>query len=180
MQKWDYKIKNKALALAFGLGLVVIWNFAIRNTLNLRTTNNDLESRIWQTKNAPKELQNLQLRQQKVNERMGNFDGDSSDQTSKVLEVVSECCHKNGLILKELPATYVQNEGDFKVLTSEVSVQGTFIKLVSLLDTIEHHTTLGRVSSTSFYTYDDNKLKKKILILKIILQNIKSNKLAKV
>ena len=178
MKKWDYKLKNKVLIVGFILGLLSIWYLAIQKTIALKTANSALEARIWQTQNAPKELHDLEVRQQKVNERMGDFNGDSSDQTSKVLEVVSQCCQKNGLILKELPATFVHNEGDFKVLTSEISVQGSFIKLVTLLDTLEHNTALGRVSSTSFYTYDDNKLKRKILILKIILQNIKSNKIA--
>lgn len=168
-----YRKKNILLIAAGLISLVVVWVFAIKPTINLYRENQDISIRLQKEIPTAERLSMLEDKLKILNQKLGAFHGDTLDQEERVLDIVSSFCHKNQLILKEIPATYATDEKDFSILTSEVSVQGGYHGLLKLIAHLEQNTEAGRISSAVFYSFMDNKTKRKILVLKMYLQNIK-------
>ncbi|MFL5731301.1 MAG: hypothetical protein ACJ75J_17565 [Cytophagaceae bacterium] len=133
---------------------------------------NEMESRLRQAQNAPATIKKLEKELSRLNTHFQYYLADSVRNHEYILEVVSNFCHKNNVILKNLPKVISTQEKNFKVESSIVVAEGNYINLLKLLHELEQVSKIGRVSSVVFKSHLDSKTKRTMLTLTIYLQNI--------
>jgi hypothetical protein len=134
-----------------------------------------MEAKIRKAENAPIGIAGLRKSLDGLNEKLNHYLIDTTKEQEHTLEIVSEFCYKQRLVLKELPKRTITAEKDFTIITSKLMIEGTYKDLLFLLHELEYKQRLGRVSAVSWKSYLDSKTKRTILTMTIYLQNITVN-----
>lgn len=171
-----YKQKNTYLLIGTVAFILIAYITSIQNTVQLYQDNKRIESKITKAENAPKGIAELRKSLDGLNEKLNHYLIDTLKEHQHTLEIVSEFCYKKKLVVKELPKRMITVEEDFTILTSALTIEGTYVNLLSLLYELEYRQRLGRLTSVSWKSYVDNKTKKTVLLMTIYLQNITVNK----
>jgi hypothetical protein len=173
----DLSYKKKCQYLLGGALLlgVVAYMAAFNNTIRLYMENNVLEAKLERAAKAPSQVLVLESALEAIDDQLSYYIIDTLKNHETTLEIVSEFCFRNRLILKELPKKEVMEEEDFTIETSILSVEGNYKDLLRLVYELEQKHKIGRLSSVSFRLFKDNHLKKHILVLTIYIQNIRIN-----
>jgi hypothetical protein len=167
-----YQQKNKYLLLGSLVFLVVVYLAAIQNTINLYQKNSSREQALLKAEDAPQKIENYRQRLDELNNRLSYYVVDSIKGEEHILEVVSNFCHKNHILLNRLPAVTTDDHGDVLVATTGVVAEGNYKDLLNLLYELEQKQKIARVTSAVFKSQFDHKRKKKVLTLTVYLQNI--------
>jgi hypothetical protein len=170
-----YKKKCQYLLGGALLLLLIAYMAAFSKTIQLFIYNNALEAKVEKATKAPEQLRALESAQAAIDDQLSYYIIDTLKNHETTLEIVSEFCFRNRLILKELPRKEVMEEEDFTIETSILSVEGNYRDLLRLVYELEQKHKIGRLSSVSFRLMKDNQLKKNILVLTVYIQNIRIN-----
>lgn len=175
----SYKTKNNYLLAGGLLFLLLSYWLAFNKTVDLYFTNRNLKTKLIIAQEAPEKRRMMDVKSNALKEKLSSYFTDSLKTQDRLLEVVSNFCQKNNLLLKEFPYEKYHEEKEFVIGTTELKVEGAFVNLLKLVYLLEQKEAVGRVSSSSFDTVFDNKRKKKVLVLTLYLQTlrIKSDKL---
>jgi hypothetical protein len=168
-----YKQKTKYLLIASGLFFLFVYNFVISRTFELYSINGSLHEKVMQAQNAPDKKKMLEVKINNFNNSLNKYFIDSTKNREYILATVSEFCHKNNLVLKEVPEPIITQEKDFDIETNIVVAEGGFINLLKLVYELEQNTIVARPASVNFEKKFDYKRKKDILTLSMYLQNIR-------
>lgn len=177
----SYRTKNKYLIVGGLVFLLLAYLLAFSKTVNLYFTNSNLKKKLIVAQEAPEKRRLMEAKSNALKEKLSSYFADSLKDQEHLLEVVSNFCQKNSLLLKEFPNEEYHEEKEFVVGTTELKIEGNFVNLLKLVHLLEQKEAVGRVSSSSFDAVFDNKRKKKVLVLTIYLQTlrIKMDKLKK-
>jgi hypothetical protein len=167
-----YKKKTIYFTAGAAIVLILIYFSLISGNISKYKQRNQLETKLKQAQNAPENIKKLEKELGKLNTHFEYYLSDSVRNHEYILEVVSNFCQKNNVILKNLPMVISTQEKDFKVESSIIVAEGNFINLLKLLHELERVNKIGRVSSVDFKSYVDTKTKRTQLSLTIYLQNI--------
>ena len=170
-----YKQKNIYLligAIVFGF---IAYAFSIGDTMQLYYENTALKKQVQHSEATPGNVVQLKKRLAGLDDKLSHYLIDTVKNHEYLLDVVSEFCQRHQLTVKELPYKNVTSEKGFVIETSVLTVEGNFSELLLLVNELETKHKLGRLSSVSFKSYQDNRRKKTILGLVIYLQNIGMN-----
>ncbi len=152
--------------------MILAYKLALSKTWDLYVQNNQLKEKLTAFKESLKNKDEIDLKQNLLEQRMISFFVDSLNHQDLLIETISQYCHGHRILLRELPAMNSYKEGDFKVGTYKVVLEGDYKNLLKLVYLLEQKSKIGRVSSVSFTLNFDNKRKKDVLSLSIYVQNI--------
>jgi hypothetical protein len=168
-----YKKKNQLLILTGLLALLIIYWFLISPNLNRSSLNKKYRSEIAKAEQAPALIKSLREELTTMNSFMEAYVSDSAGDEDRFVEVITNFCQKNNVTLKELPKVVETEEQKFTVQTRVVIAEGSYNDLLRLIYQLEKKEKVGRIVSTQFKSYTNNKTKKLTLSLTIYLQNLK-------
>jgi len=168
-----YKQKNKYLIIASVFFLLFTYNFVIRKTIDLYQANNTLHTKIQAGLNAPEKKNKLESNLLQFNNGLNKYLTDSLRNREYLLNIVSDFCHKNNLVLKEFPEPIVDQEKNFEIETNIVVAEGGYVNLLKLVYELEYINVVARPASVNFEKRFDHKRKKEVLTLTMYLQNIR-------
>jgi hypothetical protein len=171
-----YRQKNTYLLLATVVFAIIAYKAAIQTTIQLYQDNAKMESKIKKAENAPQGIAELRKSLDGLNKKLNHYLIDTTKEHQHTLEVVSEFCSKKKMIVKELPKRTVTVDKDFTIITSVLTIEGSYIELLSLLRELEYVQRIGRVSAVSWQSNVDTKTKRTVLSMILYLQNITVNK----
>lgn len=169
----SWKQKNRLLLAGILLVSWVIYSFAISNTLDARAACEQLQLRLDSAAGAPQRIAQLESELLKLNAIAGSAEQLNSDSAvhEQLLNLVTEYCQKNDLVLREflLPIRYHQQE--WLVETHPFTIEGNFIAIVQLLDHLRRNVS-GKIVSADIHSKKDNKTKTTSLLITIYVQSI--------
>jgi hypothetical protein len=168
-----YKQKNQLLILASVFALLMIYWFLISPNLNRSSLNKKYRGEIAKAEKAPALIKSLREELGTMNSFMEAYVSDSAADEDRFVEVITNFCQKNNVTLKELPRVVETEEQKFTVQTKVVIAEGSYNDLLRLIYQLEKKEKVGRIVSTQFKSYTNNKTKKLTLSLTIYLQNLK-------
>ena len=172
----SYKTKNKLLMIAVLFLFVLIYSFGIKKTVNTILEYKKISENYEQVQNAPKLLNDLQSKLNKINKSVDFKRENSLSSEQNILELVTKICQDSKMTLMQFPKTNKTQKGDFLVETNQFVVEGSFANLVLLVYQIEQKNKVGRVASIQYELKKNNETKKQYLIATIFIQNIKNVK----
>ena len=153
LNNYTYKQKNIALiGVAFLFALISYFG-AIKNTVSLINSCSELEDKLIQIKDAPKELALIERQLKEFEILFGKVDTNQINYQPYLLETISNYCNSNDLILKEFPKPLIYAEQDFIIETNKIILEGEFIELLKLIYLIEQTKKLGNISNLHFQTF---------------------------
>jgi hypothetical protein len=173
-KKLSYKRKNKYLLAGIILFMLISYQLALKKTFQLMHNVSEMETQAKAASDAPLKTEELKKQVKEIENIIGGSNMISENNQQLILGLVSSFCSKNNLVLQELPKTKSYNENNILVETNYLVVEGDFIKLLLLLNMLEHNKGAGRVSSSRFQSKKNLRTKKTELILTIYIQNIKN------
>jgi hypothetical protein len=172
----SFQKKLKALWIAAAVLLLISWTLSFSKTIHLYSENARLEKNLIRANTAPQEVGKLKQQLNIFTTKLEQYTADSIAHQQEVMEVVSEFCQKNRLMLRTIPVRYYSLEKDFRIETMEIIIEGSYHGLLKLLYELEIKQKKGRVTSAHFYNYKDPIRKKNVLQLKLFLQTIQLKK----
>ncbi|MFN3402670.1 MAG: hypothetical protein ACK40G_01155 [Cytophagaceae bacterium] len=169
----SYRQKNKYLLIAVICFLPLVYFLAVKKTKDLFIENSMLESKVEFLEKAPSRMQKLEARNKLMTEKLSSYFAGTEREEEHLLEVITNFCNKNRLLLRTFPKVKEDEGNEFVVINNEVKVEGDFINLLKLVYELEQKTQAGRLTSISFDSFFDNKRKKQVLVLSLYLQTLK-------
>ena len=169
----SYKQKNKLLIVVAVLLMILMYRFAISNTLQLSESNEELKLSIAKGESAPTNILKVKAQLIAIDKQLNRYLAKSTLDNEYLLEVVSDYCQKNKVILREFPGVDVNQEQTYEVLTNEFVVEGDFESINKLLYTIEVIEQVGRISSAEYFIFKDRERRKMVLRAKVVVQKLK-------
>ena len=153
--------------------LLLIYWLSIRDTVELKTTCQDLTHQIILAGDAPKELSSLTLRLDELSGMTGkSITNEGSD---PLLNFISTSTFSTNKLINYLPLHSYQNQR-YLVETRTAVFEGTFRSLVEFLFDLEKRYVSGKVVSVKFETETNAKTEKKRLLMTLYIQSITSEK----
>lgn len=150
---------------------LMVYVFAVRNTLALVSDNAMLEGQLSALENAPVQIRELKAELDRMDRQLQKYEAGNGRED--VLEKVAGYCNREGVVLSSFPAPAMETEGNLEMNTRRIVVEGSFAKLLGLAYILEQSQQGGRVSSLQFQTVDDARSRRTYLLATIYLQNIR-------
>ena len=171
-----YKKKNQALALGLFVFLILVYFLAIQKTITAYKSYTENKEKVDNANSAPQKVAYYKKKLADIENIIKRQQGSGMDNQQLLLNVVSDYCNQNDLVLKEFPLPVIFNDKDYTIETNIFEIQGGFIKLVNLVYELEQKTIVGKVMSVDYQIKKNYKTKSYALTAIIDLQNIKKNK----
>jgi hypothetical protein len=167
-KKLTYSQKNKYLLAATPLILILLYVAAIGRTVQLYTSNRQLEEKI----NQARAVKPLEKELRILNASLHAYRSDTLKDHSYLMELVSNFCQQKHLTLQSFPAPTFSQEENVRVETYVITTAGDFRSMLELTYELEQVQAAGRISSVDFRSAMDSKRKKPVLTCTIHLQKI--------
>ncbi len=145
--------------------ILVCW-LSIRPTINAYYSNKKYKKEQAQAQTAPQEIAKYQqaiASMKATNVKVGK---------DALFEVVSNFAAKNKLVIKALGEPDITVEGNYKIATHKIEVEGTFETITKLIYELEQVKRIGNVVSTTYEKQKDRRQKKTKLGATIYLQHV--------
>ena len=168
-----YKKKNQLLIAVAILLVLVIYNFAIKKTLQAKSDCSVAEEQITLAANAPAMASQLEKELMLMDAKIGSDSLKGKNSVQELLELITNYCQMNQLVLREFPETTALEQEKLTVETNMFIVEGSFSSLVNLVYILEQKSKLGKVASAHYQLKKDLKSKDMVLTATIYLQNVK-------
>jgi len=157
--------------------LVLFWlsfSFAFSRSLELKRQLQIIEEQLMIVQDAPQKLSLLNERLARYEQIINNMAG--HDASPLLIGKIGSFCRDHQVILMEIPVKVQYQKEEFTVSTYQVIVQGSFKKLIQLLNELEQNYDVGKLRAVSFRSEFNLKKGKKELIGNYYLQTISKGK----
>lgn len=173
INKFTYKQKNRLLLIVSLLLLLVAYQLAFKQTIDLYFQGKTLKSKINNQDITAMQIAQLQYELSGVEAMIDqNKQMEGTSFQERILETVSRFCNKHDIVLSEFSEPTTREESGYYIETNIVSVKGSFVKLVKLVAELEEKQQVSKVVSTHYFTKKDNSTKREELSVTIYLQNV--------
>ncbi len=152
---------------------IVIYISPIKKTIDLHTQCNELEEKLLLANNSSSQLSLLQKQLHEVEDIFGDKGETYNNYQQNLLEIISNYCSLNNVILREFPTPIILNEQEFSVETNVVVVDGSFSNILNLIYLLEQKKKTGKISSLQFNSKKNFKTKQLGLSASLYIQNVK-------
>jgi len=161
--------KNKCIGLLAGtfLGLILIYQVALKKTINLHKTFQRNNALILQSKSIDRQLEKLEL-------KLGHLQASSIQPYDRenLLDQVTSFCKSNRLLVNKFPEASLQTVDKKEIVTNKIEITGPYHAIVKLTHLIEREKKLVAIGSLDFQLKKNKKSKKQELIASIIIRNL--------
>lgn len=168
----SYKNRFIVVTLLLVLFVPIAWKLAVKKTWECYRENRQLAERLKVAENAAVTLPALEAQLEQWNQTMV-VDTLRGDVQNRLLNDISNLCHQNHLLLRQMPATQKTVDNSYQVETLNVQVAGTFHQLLKLLNQVEDPERSFNIVSASFILKEARGDQPEQLILNLYLQAIK-------
>lgn len=167
MRQLTHRQKNTFLLSGVGVLLLLVYFVSIRPTINLYQSVVALKAKAQLVTQAPEQERALKAELAALNG--GGFD---SENRGALLGEITQFCEANHLSINQLPVADVFEEGNYRVESRDLVVEGGMQEILELVYLIEYKKSLGVVSSLNLLKEKDRKTRKQKLTGTIVLRSI--------
>lgn len=172
-ERKSYNKKVRLLAIGIVVMLLLSYYLSFRKTLNTYLENRDYKDQLESIQSAPSEILDVEQQLSTIERSVGMNPDTTTDFQKILLEKVSEFCQENRVVLREFPQTIYYKNQDFEVETNQIVVEGSFVKILTLVYNLEQKFRLGKIVSLRFATQKDYKSGSIKLFATLYFQNFK-------
>ncbi len=168
----SFRKKNIILLSGTVLFLILSWNLAFKETVELSRNIERIETELTNAAKAPEEIVQLESELSLMQGNTKMLYSSVLDMRESLLAEMSQLTNKYNVSLKSFPEYYIQEKENFELTTSPIVLQGSFKNLLMLMDEFEKNNTSGKVSSAHFIIKESLRTRKRSLYLTLYIQSI--------
>ena len=172
--KFTYRQKLKVLPFLFIAALILVYWMAVGDTIELRSTCNDLTVQMISASDAPKQLASFNARLDELNGMAGK--SITAESTDPLLNFISTHSTSTNKLINYLPLHFFQNQR-YLIETRIAVFEGNYRNLLEFLFAFEKSYPSGKVVSVKFETETNAKSGKKRLLMTLYIQSITNEKI---
>lgn len=170
---WTYEQKNKFLLMGVPVILLLVYFLAIGNTINAFVDYNTLKKKVHNLENAPKQINDLQAKLGFYNNKLGKFIVDDPYTQDTLLSIVSDYCKQTNVSLVEFPTAQYLEQNDYRIEHNQFEVAGDFKSILRLNALLEDNSSIGRIVSVHWNSFNERQTKRRKLHARIHIENLK-------
>jgi hypothetical protein len=171
--KFTYQQKLKILPFVFLISVILVYWIAIRGTVQLKNSCDELKIQMISSEDAPVQLASLTARLDKLNRMTGN--GENNDVTDPLLNFISTHSVSSAKLINYLPL-HSYSKQIYLIETRIAVFEGDYSGLLTFLFTLEKSYASGKIVSVKFETETNLKTEKKRLLMTLYIQSITNEK----
>lgn len=175
LKQYSYKQKLKMLVIAAVILLLLCYRFSVSRTIAEKRAYKEQKQAAGLQEGNVVSLQLLESKNRMLNKMLEQFVLDTLDESKNLLGIVSNYCNEHELDLKEYKPNPVNQADSLKILTRNITVEGSFRDCLQLVYNLETKYKAGRVSSVIYKSFEDPSTAKTYLNCTIYVQNIISS-----
>ena len=168
-----YKKKNRFLLIGVISFLFISYYLSFGKTISLYRENSGMKEQLAGIADASVKADALQKKITELNRMLGGKQLTDTNAQQALLNVITVYCRDNKTVLREFPKAILKEKNDFIVETNFFTVEGDFVKLLSLVYLLEQKERIGRIASVIFQSKRDVRTKALSLSSTIYVQNVK-------
>ena len=172
LKNLSYRQKLKYAGLLAIVILFLCYKISFSKTVEQYNTYRHYQAASLGNTSDLNSLQLLQAKNNSLDEILGRFVLDTLDQGKNLLGIVSSFCDENDLRVKEYKPNPPVQRDSLQILTRTITVEGSFIACLKLVNHLETQSAPGRVSAVQFKTYSNAARSETFLNCTIFIQNI--------
>ena len=172
MNKLTNKYRFYLLLAGTFVALLLAYNMAINNTIELKKTCNKIEHDLNKAGDAPRKIAAIEKKLVSIESLYGSDFEDLDKLQEKLLNHISQSCKQYELTLIELPNVHEFEHSDYVIKTFKIVVEGNYTNILKFIYDLEFKPALGRLASIKFSTQTNYRNSNKKLFAQIIIQNI--------
>jgi hypothetical protein len=167
----SYKRRVYLLYAGFLIISIISYDLAFKKTINCISEVKDKTRQISVLNDAPEKLHFFEEKVKTLNLLSASNQNESSYEAF-LLSKASALARDKSLMIAELPKCDIFLKDGITLKVQKIVLKGTFINLVSFLNSLEKDKTVGNVSSVDFYPVKSLQNKKVEVNMRIYLQMI--------
>lgn len=150
-----YKQKVRILGSGAIILLIVCYLYGFKQTLAIYNKYEESKIKAEKSTDYANLFPLLQYEEKRLNTFIKNNLVDSTTTSKETLAFIGSYCKAHNLqVIEYLPAQVTENKV-FNIVTSQVTVGGSYKELVQLVYELENHQHFGRLCSLSFKSTED-------------------------
>lgn len=170
----SYRKKYYALLLAMALASVFVYQVSLRKTILVVKECKVYQLTIQQSVHQQTALSSLQEELNGFDQQIDSYETIHIHQfQQELLSTISDYCSKNKMVIEQFNQPHEALQGNYKIETSIVSIEGHFKKVLELIYHLEKRVLGKKIASIHFEKKKDFKSKREQLITTLYIQNIK-------
>lgn len=142
--------KNIALTVSFILALILCYQLAIKNTLQLKEQHTHLANEAVSLKSAPQQLALLKQKNVYYDSLLTRFQLGGSSIQNNLLKVINTYASNNALKVVDFLEPHVSTNDNLVIKTYDFTLEGTYNNINQLVYLLEQKTKFGEVISLHF------------------------------
>lgn len=142
--------KNRALIVSFILALILCYNFAIKNTLQLKKQHNILSKKVELLKNSPYQLAVLKQKNIHYDSLITKFQLGGTSIENNLLKTINSFASNNNLKVVDFHEPHLSSNSELIIKTYDFTLEGTYNNINRLVYVLEQQTKFGEVISLHF------------------------------
>ncbi|WP_299112268.1 type 4a pilus biogenesis protein PilO [uncultured Winogradskyella sp.] len=165
------KTKNILLVVGFFLLIIIAYNYAIANTLQLKNEYKTLQQEALAFDNMPLQLSALKQRKHYYDSLLTKYQLSESSMQNNMLSAINTFADANQLKVVDFiePHKIIQN--DLIVNTYQFTLEGNYNAILSLVYQLEQHTKFGEIINLNFKKQKNYKTGRFYLQAHVLLRN---------
>ncbi len=137
--------KNTALIVCFITALILCYQLAIKNTLQLKEQYKHLAEEAVSLKNAPKKLALLKQKNSYYDSLLTKFQLNDSSIQNNLLKAINTYASNNALKVVNFLEPHVSTNDHLVIKTYDFTLEGTYNNINQLIYLLEQETKFGEV-----------------------------------
>ncbi|MBL7897105.1 MAG: hypothetical protein JNJ99_01130 [Crocinitomicaceae bacterium] len=169
--RFTYKQKNYGLLVLFVLMLIVSYKRSLVLTLNAMEELKNQELQLASAATAQESIEMFRISIAHLNKNIGRSDLEPDKVNQEILGAISDFSLNHQVHLQKLESTHIFQTVDFTIYSNQISVEGNFNGILSLVYFMENEFEYARLTNLHFYTQIDLSTKNKKLYAKLLFQH---------
>ena len=175
MKNLSYRQKNRIMATAAAVLLLVVAGFSVRKTIALVHQNARLVQRIALAQQGPEQIAQLEARSAQMGKVLA-IGVEERGLRRELFEKAGRYCQQYQVQLTSLEESETFEEDLLQIETHELSLEGNFTDQLRVCHALEESLTQGRIASLVFHTVRDRRRKQVRLNGYLYIQGVKEVK----
>ena len=162
--------KNKILIIGIVLTLYISYSLAIKKTITYYKEYKTNQELIGNLNNNPKLLSSLIFREKQIDQWLSKNDHTTDSFQNELLKELNKYCSKNNLKIVDFREPHQIQESETNINSYSLSIEGSFIKILGLISSIENTSGLGLIKHISTVKKMNYKTNDEYITTYIIIQ----------
>ena len=163
---------NKLLIAGIILMLWISYQFAIKNTLQLRSQWKEQKEQLAELADSPRQLALLQAKNEGLSKQLQAFNLENGSLQNNLLKSLSQKAAEHQVKIIDYDAHHISEVDGYRLKTYMFNLEGRFTDILKTIASLENQSGLGAVTHLGFEKKTEHRKKRTYLRVKVLVEEV--------